>query len=225
MVLPTTFCDIFPNHYLYESHPSKLDDFVNTDFNGSFFPQCIDGGLESAFLMYNEVPGFTMPTPIARTPSISSMSSMMTSTSSLDSESIYSSELSSFDSASCTSASLDWAETSPEVPSLQGNGHLAPVAMRVAQRRARRPGPLRRRGPNKRRPGTGYADMMVRSFKLVQNRVTAYSPRCCKGQAPGRCTNCSPGELRRVLRGSHRKGFLNFAETSVLEPTLQQSSA
>jgi hypothetical protein len=173
MVLPTTFCDIFPNHYLYECYPSKVDDFVNTDFNGSFFPQCIDGGLESAFLMYNEAPNFTMPTPITRTPSIASM---MSSTSSLDSASIYSSALSSFDSASSTSSafletdsidrslqtSLDWAEASPEDPPLQGDGHLAPVAMRAAQRRARRPGPLRRRGPNKRRPGTGYADMMVR---------------------------------------------------------------
>jgi hypothetical protein len=196
MVLPTTFCDIFPNHYLYESLPSKPDDLVNTDFNGPFFPQCFDGGLESAFLMYNEAPGFTMPTPITRTPSISSM---MSSTSSHDSASTYSSALSSFDSASSASTaffetdsidtsvqtSLDWAEASPEVPSLQGNGHLAPVAMRATQRRARRPGPLRRRGPNKRRPGTGYADMMVRSFKLVQNRVIVYSPHCCIGQAAG----------------------------------------
>jgi hypothetical protein len=76
------------------------------------------------------------------------------------------------------------AQTSDEAPPDLVNGRQASAVMRTAQRRARRSEPVRRRGQNKRRPGTGYADMMVHSFQLVLNRGIVYSPANSKDKLP-----------------------------------------
>ncbi|KAI0248837.1 hypothetical protein BJV78DRAFT_1232833 [Lactifluus subvellereus] len=167
MDIPTSFYDILPNDFLQQSYMSPLDNFVKTDFKESLGPERTDGGDGPAPLMRDEVPRSQVPPPITR---MSSISSTVSSTSSLDSASTDASDL----------ASHDLDESLP----LQRDGHLAPAAMRAAQRRARRPGPLRRRGPNKRRAGTGYADMMVRSLRLVLNRGLMYSPAIAKDKLP-----------------------------------------
>ena len=126
--------------------PTSLYDIFPDDFLH------LSGGYEPAFLTRDEVSRSQVSIPITRTLSIASTSS---STSTLD------------------SALTDLSDPTPddleESLPLQRDEHLTPAAMRAAQRRARRPGPLRRRGPNKRCPGTGYSDMMVRSLRLILN--------------------------------------------------------
>ncbi|KAI0251748.1 hypothetical protein BJV78DRAFT_1208446 [Lactifluus subvellereus] len=190
MDVPTSFYDL-PNNFLHLSYMSPLDDFVKTDFKGSLGPERTD---EPALLMRDEVPRSQVPTPITRT---SSISSTISSPSSLDSASTNSSDLTSHDSD----------ESLP----LQWDGHLAPAAMRTAQRRARRPGPLRRRGPNKRRAGTGYADMMDKLPIDVQDALRVEYPGCCervkgkdistmqKHQFSNRHFNKVPDEFQHLL--------------------------
>jgi hypothetical protein len=51
-----------------------------------------------------------------------------------------------------------------EASLLQEDKHFAPAVTRKSRREGRKYQPITRRGPNKRRPGTGYVDMMVRLF-------------------------------------------------------------
>ena len=164
MAVPTSFYDILPDDFLHLSYMSPLDNFVKMDVKESLGPERTG----PAPMTRDEDPRSQVLTSIPRT---SSISSTISSTSSLDS-------VSTADSSDLTSDDLD--ESLP----LQRDGHLGPAAMRAAQRRARRPGPLRRRGPNKRRAGTGYSDMMVRSLRLVLNGGLVCSPAIAKDKLP-----------------------------------------
>jgi hypothetical protein len=151
MAVPTSFYDILPDDFLYMNY---VDNFVKPDFKPEAFlgPERTDAGHEPAFLTPDEVPRSRVSIPITRTSSIASTSS---STSTLDS--------------ALTDLSDPTSDDLEESLPVQRDEQLTPAAMRAAQRRARRSGPLRRRGPNKRRPGTGYSDMMVRSLRLILN--------------------------------------------------------
>jgi hypothetical protein len=157
--VPTSFYDILQNDYVHQNYMAPIDGRFDMGYGESFYPlslnevlaptfpkpnnvlynQCPDGGLSPAFPTYNTVPHFQTPPSFTRTPSSSSGSST-----SLE-----------------PSPNLLLGDSPRLYPELEGN--LAqPIAAPPAKSEV--VVSVRRRGPNKRPPGTGYADLVVRSL-------------------------------------------------------------
>lgn len=163
--IPTSLYDILQNDYVHETYMAPIDGRFDTGTGESFYPlslnevlaptfpkpnnvffnQCPDGGLSPAFPTYNAVPHFQTPHSFTRTPSSSSGSST-----SLE-----------------PSPNLSLGD-SPQLYPEQEDNLSQPIATPPAKSEVATSG-RRSRGPNKRPPGTGYADLVVRSFHLVLN--------------------------------------------------------
>jgi len=160
--VPTSSRDILHNDYLHQSYIAPFDGCFDTGSRESFYPLPFDGvlaptfpkpnnvsynqfpygGLSPAFPTYDAVPHFQPPPSFTRTQSSSSGSST------------------SLEPTLTPSPNLLLGDLPRHYPELEGN----PTQL-IAEPPAKSEVVIsvrRSRGPNRRPPGTGFADMMVR---------------------------------------------------------------
>ncbi|KAI9447695.1 hypothetical protein H4582DRAFT_2051392 [Lactarius indigo] len=161
---PTSFYDIFPNDYLNWNFVPPVGNFAGGAPAGTprYGLQYPGGG--GPTLVPLTAPVFHAPAPVERTSSAGSSTAQ--------------SAISSHPtpSGSATPSYQDMAQFL-QAPGL-GLGISA--AAPPARRNVKRTGPPRRRGPNKRRPGSGYIDMMNALPEEVQNALQQDYANCCE---------------------------------------------
>ncbi|KAI9467339.1 hypothetical protein BJY52DRAFT_1237897 [Lactarius psammicola] len=164
-VPPTSFYDIFPNDFVNWNFAPPVGNIAGgapagTPRYGFQYP-----GVGVPTLIPSTAPAFQAPAPVERTSSAGSSAALST----------FSSQPTP--SGSSAPSPQDLAQLS------QFQGLSLPVsadAPPAVKRRTKRTGPPRRRGPNKRRPGSGYVDMMSGLPEEVQNALQQEYANCCE---------------------------------------------
>jgi hypothetical protein len=169
--IPTSSYDILYNDYVHPSYMAPIDGRFDTGSGESFYPlpfdgvlaptfpelnnvfhnHSPDGGLSPAFPTYNAVPHFQTQPLFTRTPSSSSGSST------------------SLEPTLAPAPNLLLGDLPRLYPGLDGN--LAQLIAAPPAKSEVAVSVRRSRGPNKRPPGTGFADLMVRSFHLFLGNI------------------------------------------------------
>ena len=151
-VPPSAFYDIFPNEYVKWNFARPVGNSAGGAPAGTPRYGLQSPGVGRPALIPSMAPAFQVSAPVERTSSAGS-----------------SAALSTFSSQPTPSgSSVPSAQDLAQLFQAQSISPPVPADAPPAKRRAKRSEPPRRRGPNKRRRGSGYVDMMVRfSFRLT----------------------------------------------------------